>query len=88
MEKPFENCNTVTSVIVNFQYLKKNENFLRKIRRPQWKCCTFVLAIEREAVSLTEKRRFAMSERPYHSKTDRVMTKGAKVGALSEKTNL
>ena len=23
MEKPFETCNTVTSVIVNFQYLKK-----------------------------------------------------------------
>ena len=43
---------------------------------------------EREAVSLTEKRRFTMSEKPYLSETDRVMTKGATFGALRERTNL
>ena len=29
-----------------------------------------------------------MSERPYLSETDRVMTKGAKIGALDERSNL
>lgn len=43
---------------------------------------------ERNAVSLKERRRFTWRKRPYRSETDRVMTKGAKVGALSESTNL
>ena len=43
---------------------------------------------ERNGVLLMEKRRVAARETACCSETDRVMTKGAKVGALGEKTNL
>ena len=43
---------------------------------------------KRNGVLLMEKRHVTTRETACCSETDRVMTKGAKVGALSEKTNL
>ena len=50
--------------------------------------CTAVALSKRKGVLLMEKRHVTTRETACCSKTDRVMTKGAKIGALDERSNL